>query len=856
LESLSKVSGEKVFWRARTLAGTLSLAGLLACGEAVALDITSKVVIDNPAVLAGEDLFMDGGTLLFNVSPTLDNDLAFIGGKTSTVAAAAGQIVVFGPGAFTFVDIGAGATAIFGSATDTGRIVIDTDDALSDATGRVIVAGGTLAGGSALNLLLATAASTTVRAGATLDIADELIYVHNLKGSGRVTTEAGGELALLVDDNSSTEFSGVISGAGAVSAMNMGFANGTVILSGNNTYTGGTYICSCTTLQLGNGGTSGSIRGDVLNEGTLAFNRSDIYVFSGEITDGGWGGNVVQMGTGTTVLTANNTYTGTTTVAAGKLVVNGSIAGSDTTVLKGATLGGTGILGNTTIERGGTHAPGNSIGTQTVSGNYVLGAGAVLEIEVNAAGQSDKLVVTGTVDLTGSVLHVIGAPGSYDPNGIFLFINNGAVTGNFARVTTNFAFLAPIVSIGGPDVGLTLERNSVPFASLAQTRNQASTAAALDRSGDGALYRAVVSQTAEGAPVAFDALSGEVHATLGGLLIQDSSFVRDALTARLAQAFHAGNGAGAALSAAGPMTIADARDTGRMSLGAGDGESPRRASARPSGVQFWSQGFGSWGDFGSDGNAAGLERTLGGFVSGMDAVLGGSWRVGLATGYAQSNASVDDRLSSADVESTHLAAYAGGPVGALALRGGAAWTWHDIDTTRLIAFPGFLERANARYDGDTGQVFGEAALPFAAWRGALEPFAGLAYVHAGTDRFTETGSVGALRSGGIDEDVTFSTLGFRAATTVQAGGIEIAPRLSLAWRHAFGASAPGLALSFVTTGTAFGINGVPIAEDSALIEAGLDFVLGPDARLGVSYNGQIASDVDDHGISGSLFWQF
>ena len=45
-------------------------------------------------------------------------------------------------------------------------------------------------------------------------------------------------------------------------------------------------------------------------------------------------------------------------------------------------------------------------------------------------------------------------------------------------------------------------------------------------------------------------------------------------------------------------------------------------------------------------------------------------------------------------------------------------------------------------------------------------------------------------------------------------------------------------------------------RDPGLIEAGMDFVLGPDARIGVSYNGQIANDVDDHGISGSLFWQF
>jgi fibronectin-binding autotransporter adhesin len=86
------------------------------------------------------------------------------------------------------------------------------------------------------------------------------------------------------------------------------------------------------TLQLGDGGTSGSIIGDVTNDGTLAFNRSDTLTVGGLISGTG---SVNQIGTGTTILTGNNTYVGGTTISAGTLQIgtggtSGSIIGDVT----------------------------------------------------------------------------------------------------------------------------------------------------------------------------------------------------------------------------------------------------------------------------------------------------------------------------------------------------------------------------------------------------------------------------------------------------------------------------------------------------------------------------------------------
>ena len=110
-------------------------------------------------------------------------------------------------------------------------------------------------------------------------------------------------------NNLSTEVSGVIQDSGTAGGTGGSLVKvgaGTLVLSGANTYSGPTTI-TAGTLQLGNGGTSGSILGNVVNNATFAVNRSDTFTFGGVISGSG---AFQQNGTGTTVLTAVNTYSG------------------------------------------------------------------------------------------------------------------------------------------------------------------------------------------------------------------------------------------------------------------------------------------------------------------------------------------------------------------------------------------------------------------------------------------------------------------------------------------------------------------------------------------------------------------
>jgi autotransporter-associated beta strand protein/T5SS/PEP-CTERM-associated repeat protein len=134
---------------------------------------------------------------------------------------------------------------------------------------------------------------------------------------------------------------------------------GTWTITGNNIYTGGTTI-SGGILEIGNGGTSGSITGNVTNNSSLVFNRSDDVTFGGVISGSG---NLTKQGAGVLALSGDNNYTGQTRVQEGTLSILGNTGVSEVIVDPGATLAGTGTVQNISLLDGGWLAPGSSIGT-------------------------------------------------------------------------------------------------------------------------------------------------------------------------------------------------------------------------------------------------------------------------------------------------------------------------------------------------------------------------------------------------------------------------------------------------------------------------------------------------------------
>ncbi|MBO9707303.1 MAG: autotransporter-associated beta strand repeat-containing protein [Caulobacter sp.] len=645
---------------------------------------------------------------------------------------------------------------------------------------------------------------------------------------------------------------------------------GTLVLTGTNTYTGGTVVQGGTLV-----GDASSIRGAVRNEGRVVFDQAVDATFEGAIDGSGAmvkaGGGILTLAgassadwrvTGGSLVSKSMLFTGDADVGQGAsfvfdqatdgvyagalsgagavlvrggglvrftgdssgflgvtrvggggadlLSVNGSLGGV-VEVLTGGRLQGSGMIGAGRIA--GTLAPGNSIGTLTVAGDLSFLAGSVFEVETNAAGQGDKVVVNGAATIQGGAkVSVLAANGSYAANTNYTILTAaGGVTGTFSEVTSNLAFLSPTLAYGVNAVTLNLKRNGLDFSAVAQTSNQGAVAPAVEALGAGhAVYDATVALTAAEARAAFDQLSGSDYATFRASLVEDSRFMREAMLAR-------------------------------------------EQAAGVEGLEGWGRVLSSRRKVDGTAEAQGYKRSIDGFVTGMDGSFNSRWRGGVAFSYDSS----EFRSNNATQKSDSYQAGGGvlGAYGAVSIQLGAAYGRHTISSQRQVAFGELSERLADKYGASTFQGFGQVAVKTRFKGVGFRPFAGLTYVSLFDADMDERGGAAALHGGQKGFETVYGELGLRVQTGWDLGGARLGLDASAALRNVLDGRTPEVDLAFAR-GAAFQVRGLPIDRTQAAVDLGLKLEFGSGLQLGVSYSGAYSDRSTDQGGRAELKWRF
>ena len=544
-------------------------------------------------------------------------------------------------------------------------------------------------------------------------------------------------------------------------------------------------------------------------------------------------GGLTKEGIGTLVLTGENTYSGPTLVNQGRLAINGSLA-SAVTVNDGGILGGNGRIASLTDNRGGSVAPGNSIGTLQVAGDVTFQPGSNYAVEVSPTS-SDLIVADGKASIDGATvsLSLENSPTLLTAGEVKSLLGRqfnilqaaGGIDGRFAEVLPDYAFLGGDLAYSASGIQLAVERNDASFASLGLTPNQRAVASAAEQLGAGnGLYESLLlSPSAAVAQQAFQQLSGEIHPAIGTLLINDSRQLRDAVGDRLRQD---------ALYDAGTPTDANSN--------------------------AWFKVLGAWGKSDGGHDQASTTSSIGGLLAGVDGLVSDQTRLGFVTGYSDSSLSMGDGThSSAKADSYHLGAYLGHEIDALRLTVGGAHSWHRIDVKRDLQWGDTSGREKTKRDARTTQLFTEAAYRLDLQPLALEPFANLAYVHLDSDSFHEKGDNAALHGGDDRRDALLSTLGVRASHTLALSDQQqLQLSGSLGWQHNLSSTHSEQDLAFAGSSNTFAVQSVSMDRNAAVIGARAGLAVAKDVRVNLDYNGVLGSRDKTHGVGLTLDWQF
>jgi uncharacterized protein with beta-barrel porin domain len=694
--------------------------------------------------------------------------------------------------------------------------------------------------------VLATGAATQINSGA-------IVGGRGENGGDGVAFEAGGSIANFgsITGGEGGVFGGIYRGGGGITGAGLAIVNSGAIAGGFAnagagaqadaiTFTGGV---NSLTLQAGS-----TIAGNV-----VAFSAADTFALGGTVDSAfdvsqlsptaQYRGFGIFEKTGASAWTLNGVTTATTpwTVAAGTLIVNGSIASSSlTTVDSGAALSGAGALGNTSILSGGTFLPGSGVAGSSiaVTGTLSLASGSTYVVDVNPSTAS-QAVVSGAATLGGTV-QADFAPGSYIAKQ-YTILTAASIGGTFGALTnvalpTNFTD-----SLAYDSTHAYLD---LTMASVGTNVNQNNVANALigyfDRAG--------------GIPSAYGALSGGGLTQASGEIatgVRHSTFM--AMNDFLGAFFDRGDSGltDAQSSPYGPLAYDDEASPTRKSPALA-ALTPKSAPVFTPNWSVWSQAYG--GSATIAGNSTIGSNTIDDQTYGV--MIGADYRaapgatLGFAVGGGGTHFGLANGLGTGRSDLAQVGVYGVRDFGSAYIAAAAAYGFQEVTTNRtVVAVPGNTLQAkfNANALVARAEVGDHIATPF----GAVSPYGALQVTTLFLPAYGETSTTGsnlfALNYASQTVADARTELGARFDKTFALTESALTLSGRLAWAHDFNASASAAATFQQLPGASFVVNGATPAANSALVSAAAEVKWAAGFSVQATFEGEFASNVQSYG---------
>jgi autotransporter-associated beta strand protein len=729
--------------------------------------------------------------------------------------------------------------------------------AVNTYTGMTTISGGALSVSSNANLG-GKAGGLTLNGGT-------LITTANISDFQRAVTLTVNNGTFSPAASTQLNAKGVVSGTGRLTMAGAG----TLVMEANNTYSGGTSINSGT-VQVSSDANLGSAAGGltlgsailattssftsarnvVLSAGTVgtfSTAAATTLTLTGVISDTG---GLTKTGSGTLMLDGYNThtYTGTTTVNTGKLVVNGSIvASSGLTIANGASFGGNATIRDLTLQSGATLSPGNSIGTTNVTGNLILNGGSTTAIEIQGAAM-DRVVVGGTATL-GGTLQLVGLGGRYSFGQAYNFLTStGATTGTFSTLDARFGVgVASVVSYSGTGAAVTL--SAVPLSPLTNSQTAGAVASAMDRAvangANASAFSEIYSQpTSAALSQAINQLSGVSHTGASALGNQASNTLISAMF----------NPTAAGRSAPTGSLVRSFAPQQEWSSGQRAINDALGRSSDPVAIYTPAQNYNIWASLtgvtsrASGDAASGLPRvssSFGGLAAGADIRIAPETTIGAVVAGATGSSSSAGGLGSVKTDMFQLGLYGSTKLGALSLAAASTWTTGEVEGSRAIPALGLASvKSNYNMQGFSGRF--EATFAIANLAGiTTSPYAAFQVSSIRTSSFVErngaTGAPVGLQVSAKTNTTARTELGLKLETAGQIGAMPATAFVRAGWGHYTSREANVTAQIVGLPGSQFTVTGIRPDQNVALIAAGAEVRLTPAVSIGGSLDAELGA---------------